>query len=302
MNIREAHDQFLRECQDGTLPRRSPGTIANYRCVFGLLTKWFVLTDVSEFDENVARMFLRRGEERSEWKAASIVSYRKNLSAFVQWCIAKGYLEVDPFRGIPWPQIPTRLPEYYSEEEIDRLLYIVATKSAGDLNAKRDLAIVATQLLTGLRRGELIGLKVTDVDFNQDCIRVRAETTKNRTPRVVMMPHRLRQILEDYWKAREMHNAETQWFWISTTHKNHRFTKDGLKHLVDRLSKQAGFRVKLHKFRHTFATQFYAGSHDIAGLQQVLGHKDLNTTMIYAHTLPKHTAASMEKNPLNQMI
>jgi site-specific recombinase XerD len=131
---------------------------------------------------------------------------------------------------------------------------------------------------------------------------VRVETAKNRQPRVVMMPHRLRQILQEYWQAREKQGIETIWFWISTTHKNHRFTKDGLKHLVDRLSARAGFRVKLHKFRHTFATQFYAGSHDIAGLQQILGHKDLNTTMIYAHTIPKHTAASMEKNPLNQVV
>ena len=302
MDVMEAHDQFLRECQDGTLRRRSPGTIANYRCAFALLTKWFVLSEISDFDENIARMFLRRGEEKNGWKPASIVAFRKNLSAFLKWCIVKGYLELDPFRNIPWPQIPKRLPEYYSKEEIDRLLYVVATKSAGDLNAKRNLAILATQLLTGLRRGELLGLTVTDVDFEHDCIRVRAETAKNRQPRVVMVTRRLRQILEEYWSAREKHGTETQWFWISITYKNHRFTKDGMKHLVDRLSKQVGFRVKLHKFRHTFATQFYAGSHDIAGLQQVLGHKDLNTTMIYAHTLPPHTAVSMEKNLLNQMI
>lgn len=302
MNIRDAHDQFLRECQDGTLRRRSPGTIANYRCAFALLTKWFVFTEASDFDENVARMFLRRGEERNNWKPASIVAFRKNLSAFIKWCIGKGYIATDPFRNIPWSQIPRRLPEYYSEEEIDRLLYFISTRSAGDLNAKRDRAIIATLLLAGLRRGETIGLKVTDVDFEHDCIRVRAETAKNRQPRVVMMPQRLRQILQEYWRAREGRGVETQWFWVSTTYKHHRFTKDGLKHLVDRLSEQVGFRVKLHKFRHTFATQFYAGSHDIAGLQQILGHKDLNTTMIYAHTLPTHTAASMEKNPLNQMI
>ena len=267
-----------------------------------MLTKWFVIVEVSEFDENVARTFLRRGEERNDWKPASVVGFRKNLSAFLKWCIMKGFLELDPFRSIPWPQVPKRLPEYYSEAEIERLFYVVTTKSAADFNSKRDLAILATLFLTGLRRGELISLKVTDVDFEHNCIRVRAETSKNRQPRVVMIPHRLHQILEEYCQAREAHGAETLWFWVSSTHKNHRFTANGLKHLVDRLSKQAGFRVKLHKFRHTFATQFYAGSHDIAGLQQVLGHKDLNTTMIYAHALPTHTAASMEKNPLNQMI
>lgn len=303
MKIVEAHNLFLADCQNGRLRQRSSVTLANYRNAFRVLIKWFPsLREVSSFNEDIARRFLRRGEEQNGWKPASVVAYRKNLGAFIEWCKKHGHLESDPFQNLPWPLLAKGEPQYYVKEEIEKLMWVVSIKASSNLNAKRDQAILAVLLLAGLRRGELISLKITDVDLGEECLRIRAETAKNRSSRTIKMTFRLKEILQDYWKARQEAGIETPWFWISTTYKNHRLTKDGLKHLVDRLSRLTGFRFKPHKCRHTFATEFYEASHDIVGLQAVLGHKDITTTMVYTSVKSDHLAASMEKNPLNQMI
>lgn len=115
------------------------------------------------------------------------------------------------------------------------------------------------------------------------------------------MTTRLKELLTRYWEAREKRGTQTYAFWVSTT-RDAAFTKDGLKHLLARLSRQSWLRLKANKFRHTYATEFYRGSQDIVGLSQTMGHKDISTTMIYAHAVPEHTRKSLESSPVNMLF
>jgi site-specific recombinase XerD len=292
------HQRFMQECEDGTLKRRSKATLANYLWSYLLLLRLFPISHITQLNEELLREFFRRGDRDRQWSPATIAAHRKNLAPFFSWCVTRGVLGSDPLGQIPQPTIPERLPEFYADEDVERLLYHVDMDARTSLTRTRNKAIVGVMLLAGLRRGEALGLRIHDVDFSEEVVRIRAETAKNRRPRVVTMSRKLTELLRSYVVERGQALPETTAFWISdTTHG--RFTAHGLKHLFHRLSQRAGFRVAAHKMRHTFATKFYQGSRDIVSLQQIMGHRKINTTMLYTHVLPENTRASIEQNPVN---
>lgn len=301
MDIRDAHNQFVRECQDGTLKRRAEATIKGYESSFDLLLKLLPITSTAQLNEGIMRQFFKRGEDLRNWLPATVITHRKNLSPFFKWCMRKGYLETDPIKDIPVPPLLKRTPEYYTKEEIDKIMYAVDVCAQTDFERKRNKAIMGVLLMAGLRKGELLALKMSDVSFESNTLRVRAETSKSRSPRVLPLTARLKELLLEYIEARKINGFESYSLWLSTA-KGERFTEHGIKHLFNRLSGRLGFKIKAHKCRHTFATHFYDGSLDIVSLQQALGHQEVTTTMVYTHINQKQMAGSMEKNPINTLF
>lgn len=301
MNVQQAHNQFLRECQDGTLKRRSEPTVWSYQDSFRLLLKLFPIKETDELTEGILRQFFMRGERERSWKAATVITYRKNLSPFFKWCIDRGHLNANPLIAIPTPPLVKNLPEYYSQAEMETIMYHVNMGAKSDFERIRNVALFGVMAMAGLRKGELMDLRITDLDWENGVIRIRAETSKSRTARSVPMCFRLRELLERYLQEREKRKVETIWLWVSY-HGRGRFTTDGLKHLTQHISKRTGIRIKPHKFRHTFATQTYMGSNDILSVQRALGHKEITTTMIYTQVNQKQVHASIEKNPINSIF
>lgn len=295
--LQAAFERFARMCSDGTLRRRSPATIVNYRDALRRLVSLTQICSVRDLDSAVLRAFFREGRGRYAWSTGTIASYRKNLAPFLSWCVSQGLLGVSPLADIPAPAVVRAIPQFYSDNEIKELLYTVSISASTDFERVRNRAIFGTLVLAGLRRGELIGLMVDDVDFDTECLRIRAETSKSRQPRVVKMSREVAALLREYAESRDSRAHRTRAFWINAT-RGEAFTIHGLKHLTARLSRDGGFRVRLHKMRHTFATKFYQGSRDIASLQQILGHRDVRTTMIYTHVIPDDTRRSLDQNPL----
>lgn len=301
MNIDLAFRQFLSETRSGAIRRRSEVTLANYECSFALLQRWFALRETTDLTEALLRQFFVRGETTRNWQPATTLSHRKALAPFFDWCVRRGFLERNPLDELPRPDLPMRLPEYYSDDEVEQLLYLVGARAVTSFEQRRNTAILAVLLLAGLRRGELLALRTTDVDFADRCLRVRAETAKNRAARVVPMNHRLESALREYWQTRALRGVEIRAFWLAAN-RPRALSPAGLKYILAKLRRSAAFPVKPHKMRHTFATKYYQGSKDVVGLKTLLGHKKLDTTMIYTHVLPDQTRSALESNPLNRLF
>ncbi len=300
MNMQQAHNLFIRECTDGTLRRRASGTIENYVSSFDLFIKITKITDTFQLTEQAMRGFLRVGEEKRNWKPNTTLTHRKNLSPFISWCIGKKMLVKDPLEKIPYPRTFKKLPEYYTEDQMEKIVYYADMYSKDDFLRARNRAIIGVLSLTGLRKGELLELKMRDIDFEKMVLKVRAEHAKNGRDRVIPISTTLAALLRDYIALRAVRDDMTPWLWLSD--RNGRFTSAGLKHFINNIVDKVGFNVKLHKFRHTFATNHCGSGGDLASLQQVLGHKEITTTMIYAHVMPEHLRASVELNQLNQFF
>jgi integron integrase len=207
---------------------------------------------------------------------------------------------------------PKRLPTVLTKEEVHRVL--------GELSGMYRLT---AKLLygSGLRLMECLRLRVKDVDFAQRVIIVR--DGKGEQDRVTMLPHNLITPLQEhllrvkrlheedlakghgtvylpYALERKYPNANQEWIWQyvfpsgrlsvdprSGVVRRHHLHESSLQKAVRVAARAAGIpkRVSCHTFRHSFATHLLEAHYDIRTVQELLGHKDVKTTMIYTHVL-----------------
>jgi len=207
---------------------------------------------------------------------------------------------------------PKRLPTVLTKEEVSKVI--------GFLSGTNQLMV---KLLygSGLRLMECVRLRVKDVNFAQRQIIIR--DGKGMKDRVTMLPDVLIQPLREHLQhtkhvheddlvkgygsvylpfalEREYPNANREWIWQyvflaskrstdprSGAVRRHHIHESGLQKAVKRAAKLAGInkRVTCHTFRHSFATHLLESGYDIRTVQELLGHKNVKTTMIYTHVL-----------------
>jgi integron integrase len=207
---------------------------------------------------------------------------------------------------------PSRLPVVLTRDEVKAVL----TRLQGDKCLMASLMYGA-----GLRLMECLRLRVQDIDFARHEITVR--DGKGAKDRVTMLPESLNTLLQEHLrKVKAIHekdlrdgygrvplpnaldrkypNASREWRWQWVFPQEHRWTnqkteQQGRHHVhesivqkaVTQAVREAGLtkRATCHTFRHSFATHLLADGYDIRTVQELLGHKDVKTTMIYTHVL-----------------
>ena len=171
-------------------------------------------------------------------------------------------------------KVPRKLPPYLSDETINKLI-VAADHSRSPL---RDRAIVLTLMDTGIRAGELVGLKMRDLDLEGGVIKVFG---KDQEERVVPINLQACKALTLYLSERSRHDDAPV---FTSQQTGDALTTSGLLSILRRLARRAGVeeRVYTHLFRHTFAHRWVTGGGDLESLRQTLGHSRLDTTQIYA--------------------
>ena len=221
---------------------------------------------------------------------------------------------------------PKRLPTVLTKEEIRCVL--------GHLQGTHQLM---AKLLygSGLRLMECVRLRVKDLDFAQRQMILR--DAKGMEDRVTMLPESLSAPLREHLRGverlheedlakghgavhlpyaleRKYPNANREWIWQyvfpsgrlsvdprSGVVRRHHIDESGLQKAIRKAAKLAGIRKRVtpHTFRHSFATHLLEDGYDIRTVQELLGHKDVKTTMIYTHVLNRGALAV--RSPLDQI-
>lgn len=194
---------------------------------------------------------------------------------------------------VAYPRRPDLLPRALSEEEYGRLEQAVQSETTGESRGEAlDRAWFFTLAHTGVRIGELLNLRLGDVDLTGGRLRVRGG--KNVRDRVVYLTPTLRQALERYLSHRPAVEDDHLW-WV----RGRRLGLHRVRRLLRIWGKRAGVSVTPHQLRHTLATRLVNRGMGIELIRRLLGHRYLNSTQIYARvydeTVRSHFEAVMAR-------
>lgn len=301
-DLDEYFELFIKQSRD--VQGKSLVTIRNYRNNFELLKKFksdLNLDDLTaEFIINFYNYLQTREREIGNdlvvkpLKNSSIATIRGKLSAFFSWLIENKHLNKDPFSEIPYPDVSYTDKRAFTKDEFDKIYLAVSRDIPWEslFLRRRNLAMILFFAMTGVRKGELLGLKLSDINLKDRMVTVRGETSKSKRTRYIRLSSELLVYLEEYIACRD--GYKTEYFWVSST-QDRPFTEHGLKHFVNHLTDFTKINCHVHRFRHTFSVSYYLQTNDPVGLNRVLGHRGYKQTYSYLRSLPdSHTNKQME--------
>lgn len=275
----------------------SKDTIKRYKYVIQAYCQLSGISDVEQITEDNVRRLFYYGRTERNWKPNTFICYHKSLMVFFRWCMQEGYLKENIIENIECPKLEKRIPPKLTRQEATRLLEIVFNYPYKySYLRSRNYAIFSTFLLAGLRKKELISLKLADVDIENMTLFVRQG--KGAKDRIIPMCYSLTDSLKKYLIDRDrLHKTAPEFF--CSLNRNMGITNIGLRRMVELFREESNIKFSLHKLRHTFATLMLEGGCDIFSLSKMMGHSDIKTTTIYLAASAEHLRKQITKHPLN---
>jgi integrase/recombinase XerD len=278
----------------------SPATLLAYRRdVEGVGARLAALEDLGDFGDvglaDLQRPALRAAfaSWASDHAASSVRRAHSAWSSLFDFLVAEGVRDGNPMAAIPKPKTPTVLPRSIrARDAMGRLL-----RTATELDSRsrqpwpaRDLALVATFCVTGIREAEAVSLDVGSLSGEPGARRLEVRG-KGGKMRPIPIDPLLDEVLSDYQRQRAErfpdHDLDRPSTPLFVDVRGRRMTVDQVRYLVDRLYVRAGIRTQVpagalvHALRHTFATAALEAGADVVELQELLGHASLETTRRY---------------------
>jgi integrase/recombinase XerC len=277
-------DQFIRHL--GYERRLADLTCKHYRrdlealgafCDDNSIGSWGELD--SEHIRSYAAMCYRRG--------LSSRSIQRRLSAtrtFFRYLLRERHVKANPIVSVSAPKSGKRLPGNLDADRMARLLEIPGDSAI----INRDRAILELLYSSGLRLAELTDLDIGDIDMHDATVRVTGKGNKDRI--VPVGKHALRALAKWYKSRGEFAPADEKAMFVSN--RGARLSRRSVQARVTHWARYQGIdtTVSPHLFRHSFATHLLESSHDLRGVQELLGHANISTTQVYTHLDFQHLA------------
>jgi integrase len=231
-----------------------------------------------------------------ELAAGTVYNVLATLSAAFSWAVRAGCAPHNPCRGVERPSAGQAL-DFLSQDEARRLLDAAQARATSQKAHMLHVAI-ALVLRTGMRKGELLGLRWIDLDVTTRRLTIARSyrgTPKSGKARHLRLPSALVPILTT-WRALCPQSPDG-----SVLPLGHNASKVGGKESMlglPQLLAEIGLRAVAHPWhmlRHSFASHFVMQGGNLLALQRILGHSDVKKTMIYAHLAPDFLGEEMDR-------
>jgi integrase/recombinase XerC len=277
-------DKFIRHLEFER--RLSPETCKNYRRDLDALLVYREYSGVDSWG----------GMDSEHFRAFSASCFRKGLASrsiqrrlsacrtFFRYLIREKHVDKNPITDVSAPKGKKRLPGNLDADRMARLLDIHGKGPLVD----RDRAILELLYSSGLRLSELTGLNCGDVDMSDATVRV---TGKGNKDRIVPVGRKALQALRVWDQTRVLlANVEEPALFVSN--RGTRISPRSVQARVTHWARAQGIDTNVypHLFRHSFATHLLESSHDLRGVQELLGHANISTTQVYTHLDFQHLA------------
>ncbi len=258
-------------------------TQQNYTRDVQKLLSFLNANDLKDDPVNIAQETLQQfiyevAKSMNPRSQARIIS---GLKSFFNYLVFEDYRKDNPLDLIESPKIGRKLPDTLSEDEINIIIRAIdLTKPEGE----RNRAMLETLYGCGLRVSELVNLKISDLFFEEDFIKVTGKGDKQRFVPIGAINQKY---IDIYREEIRVHQTIQKGFEdiLFLNRRGKQLTRAMLFTIVKRLAKKTGMKKNIspHTFRHSFATHLLQNGADLRAIQQMLGHESITTTEVYVH-------------------
>lgn len=248
--------------------------------------------DFASADPLALSSFLVYAQRERQNGAAARARKASCIRSFYRYLHRQGYVPANPAADLKTPKIPSREPIFLSQAEARTLLE--TARRAGP-SPVRDHAIIATFLYTGCRVSELTGLRVRDVNFSSETVRLFGKGAKER---IVPLHPDLAVILRNYLRVRRVPPGSPDPERLFRSQRGGPLTRHGVHYLIKRIAAAVPGDlpgISAHKLRHTMATMLLENDADLRSIQEILGHASVATTQRYTHVVNRRLREQVEK-------
>ena len=213
------------------------------------------------------------------YAATSIARKIAALKSFFHFLAETGMVTADVVGTVGAPRLEKQLPSVLPPDDVNRLLAAVAAESP---TGQRDFAMLHCLYATGMRVSELVALDVVSVSLARGDVRAHGRNQRHRIlPLSPLAQRALAQYLGDGRRAL-IHDEETAALFVN--HHGQRLTRQGFWLIMKQYARIAGIEnITPHTLRHSFALDMLSRGMDLRGVQELLGHRNISTTQVYAH-------------------
>lgn len=247
---------------------RSPKTIDTYleavHQLAAFLARERLPLDVADITRDHIRSFIE--SLLAVHKPATASNRFRALQQFFKFCVAEEEIEISPLAGMRPPDVPEQPVPILSDQELRQLL---ADCGGSGFENRRDMAIIRLFDDGGMRRGELLGMKLDDLELDEHVAFVMG---KGRRERACPFGHKTALALDRYLRQRARHPyVDLPWLWVG---RRGRLQTSGLVTMLKRRGRRAGIGpIHPHQFRHTLAHNWLDSGGNEGDLMRLMGWK-----------------------------
>jgi site-specific recombinase XerD len=248
--------------------RKAPNTIKSYLASIVLLDEFLASKGMPRTVDNIRREHIEsfQADQLARLRPASAGVRHRSLKVFFRWLVEEGQIKTSPMANIKPPTIPVEPPPILPDEQAEAL---IKACSGQHFDERRDKAIVLVLMDTGVRLGELAGMKVADITKGRSpspwVIRVTGKTGAGD----VALANKASLALHQYLVARAgQPRANEPWLWLGL---KGQLTSNGIAQMLRRRAAMAGIdHLNPHRFRHSFAHAYLAAGGQEGNLMRLM--------------------------------
>lgn len=232
----------------------------------------------SDVDYQTIRKYLTYLYDK-KYTNKTISRHISSLRSLFKYLLKEGKIKNNPMTLVSNPKVEKKLPKFVPYKELEQILNVFDSDNPID---SRNTLILELLYSTGIRVGELINIKIKDIEFTKKEIKILGKGNKER---IVLFGSRCYELLNKYLNSfyRKYNINNNDYLLLGV--KGNKINDREVRKIVDEAVKRAGVKLNIspHVLRHTFATHMLNEGADLKSVQQLLGHESLSTTTIYTH-------------------
>lgn len=225
------------------------------------------------------RFFLMYLKDEKKDNNTSINRKLSSLRSFYKYLANEGYVKSNVFSLVSGPKKSKKLPRYFEYNELEELFQVPDVRTP---MGQRDLLLLEMLYATGVRVGELVSIKVGDIDFSNKQILILGKGNKER---YVTYGEYCESALDEYLKDGYLRLNVNHLDYLFLNQHGGALTERGVRYILNQLIQKTSIQKNIspHMIRHSFATHLLNEGCDLLTVQKLLGHESIKATQIYTH-------------------